>query len=253
MANFAYEPNRDGLRFLLEEVLPRVWDELPDARAGARRAPAWSSRSPHDPRVEALGFVDDLRAPTRARACAVVPLLRGGGTPLKLVEALAYGLPVVATPRAVAGLDVRDGEHCLLADGADAFAAALVARAARRRRRARPPRARAGARSATRSRRSRLLALAASSVRRSAASRAGAPGAAPAGSGLEQRRAARSCAARAARVKRASTPVKLAVVSITTSPMTAHSDASPKALSSGSVRRRHICQASIMLARSRPT
>ncbi len=56
----------------------------------------------------------------------MVPLLQGGGTPLKLIEALAYGLPVVATPRAAAGLEVRDGEHCLVADGAEAFAAALV-------------------------------------------------------------------------------------------------------------------------------
>ncbi len=50
----------------------------------------------------------------------------GGGTPLKLIEALAYGLPVIATPRAAAGLAVRDGEHCLIADGAEAFAQALV-------------------------------------------------------------------------------------------------------------------------------
>ncbi|HTR90035.1 MAG TPA: glycosyltransferase, partial [Solirubrobacteraceae bacterium] len=58
-------------------------------------------------------------------SCAVVPLLQGGGTPLKLIEALAHELPVIATTRAVAGLAVRDGEHCLLADGADEFAAAL--------------------------------------------------------------------------------------------------------------------------------
>ena len=56
----------------------------------------------------------------------MVPLLQGGGTPLKLIEALAYRLPVVATSRAVGGLAVRDGEHCLVADGAEAFAAALV-------------------------------------------------------------------------------------------------------------------------------
>jgi glycosyltransferase involved in cell wall biosynthesis len=55
-----------------------------------------------------------------------VPLLQGGGTPLKFVEALAYGLPIVATSRAAAGLDVLDGVHCLVADGGAAFASALV-------------------------------------------------------------------------------------------------------------------------------
>jgi glycosyltransferase involved in cell wall biosynthesis len=56
----------------------------------------------------------------------VVPLLQGGGSPLKLIEALAYGLPVIATQRAVAGLDVHEGEDCLVADGNRAFADALV-------------------------------------------------------------------------------------------------------------------------------
>ncbi len=125
VANFTYEPNLGGLRFLLEEVLPRVWAELPDARlalvgAGLERAPS------EDARVEALGFVDDLAHAYASASCAVVPLLQGGGTPLKLIEALAYGLPVIATPRAVAGLEVRDGEHCLIAGTGAAFAAALV-------------------------------------------------------------------------------------------------------------------------------
>jgi glycosyltransferase involved in cell wall biosynthesis len=92
-------------------------------------SPATSSRPRTlvaDPRVETLGFVEDLSAAYARASCAVVPLRQGGGTPLKLIEALAYGLPVVATPRAVAGLAVRDGEHLLVADGAEAFAAALV-------------------------------------------------------------------------------------------------------------------------------
>jgi glycosyltransferase involved in cell wall biosynthesis len=79
-----------------------------------------------DPRIEALGFVDDLAEAYERARCAVVPLLQGGGTPLKFVEALAYGLPVIATPRAAAGLEVRDGEDCLIAEGDRAFAAALV-------------------------------------------------------------------------------------------------------------------------------
>ena len=125
VASFAYEPNRNGLRFLLEQVFPRVWAELPDARltlvgGGLSEPPS------ADPRVEAVGFVSDLRDAYAGARCAVVPLLQGGGTPLKFIEALAYGLPVIATPRAAAGLDVHDGADCLLAEGAEQFAEALV-------------------------------------------------------------------------------------------------------------------------------
>lgn len=140
VANFAYEPNRNGLRFLLNEVFPRVWAQLPDARltlvggglddcgpigggpiGGGLDGPAAGYE-----RVQTLGFIPDLTDAYAHATCALAPLLQGGGTPLKLIEALAYGLPVVATPRAVAGLEVRDGEHCLVAEGADAFAAAIL-------------------------------------------------------------------------------------------------------------------------------
>lgn len=125
VANFAYEPNRNGARFLLEEVFPRVWTELPDARlalvgGGLDRPPGVDSR------VETTGFVGDLREAYASARCAVVPLLQGGGTPLKFVEALAYGLPVLATPRAAAGLAVTDGVDCLLAADADELAAKLI-------------------------------------------------------------------------------------------------------------------------------
>jgi polysaccharide biosynthesis protein PslH len=125
VANFAYEPNRNGLRFLREEVLPLLWEQIPDARLllvgpGLERPPG------EDPRIETRGFVEHLAEAYADAACAVVPLLQGGGTPLKLIEALAYGLPVIATPRATSGLALRDGEHCLIADGATGFAAALV-------------------------------------------------------------------------------------------------------------------------------
>ena len=125
VANFAYEPNRNGLRFLLEEVMPRVWEELPQARL--RLVGANLELPPGaDERVEAAGFVERLADAYAGARCAVVPLLQGGGTPLKFVEALAYGLPVLATPRAAAGLAVSDGTDCVLAEGAGAFAAALL-------------------------------------------------------------------------------------------------------------------------------
>jgi glycosyltransferase involved in cell wall biosynthesis len=125
VANFAYRPNRNGLRFLLDDVLPRVWAQLPDATLALAGAGLPGPPSA-DARVQALGFVEDLPAAYARARCAVVPLLQGGGTPLKLIEALAYGLPTIATPQAAAGLALRDGEHCLIADGPDAFAAALV-------------------------------------------------------------------------------------------------------------------------------
>lgn len=124
VANFGYEPNRNGLEFLLEEVFPRVWGQLPDARLTL--VGGGLERAPDDPRVETLGFVEDLAAVYHRSRCAVVPLLQGGGTPLKFIEALAYGMAVVATPRAASGLEVAHGESCLIADGAEAFAAALA-------------------------------------------------------------------------------------------------------------------------------
>jgi glycosyltransferase involved in cell wall biosynthesis len=126
VASFFYAPNRSGLRFLLDEVFPRVWSAVPEARLtliGAGLDPIADA----DPRVEQVGFVDDLGAAYARASCAVVPLLQGGGTPLKFIEALAYGLPVVATPRAAAGLDVTDGRDCLIAEGAEPFAEALIA------------------------------------------------------------------------------------------------------------------------------
>jgi glycosyltransferase involved in cell wall biosynthesis len=76
--------------------------------------------------VQTLGFVDDLAGVYASARCAIVPLLQGGGTPLKLIEALAYGLPVLATPRAVAGLQIHNGKDCLVAEGGEAFAEALI-------------------------------------------------------------------------------------------------------------------------------
>ena len=71
------------------------------------------------------GWVDEL-APELARAAVVVaPLLSGGGTKLKVLEALAAGRPVAATTVGAEGIEVGDGEHLLVADGVEAFVAAV--------------------------------------------------------------------------------------------------------------------------------
>jgi glycosyltransferase involved in cell wall biosynthesis len=125
IASFSYEPNRVALAFLAEQIMPLVWSSLPQARL-AVVGPGLEGPLPEDPRIELRGFVDDLRAEYERACCAVVPLLQGGGSPLKLVEALAYGMPVVATPRAAAGLALHDGLDCVIADGAQQFANRLT-------------------------------------------------------------------------------------------------------------------------------
>ena len=132
VANFAYEPNRNALAFLLREAMPLLWERLPDATltlvgGGLSETIAATDleAAVADARVEPLGFVADLTEVYERSRCAVVPLLQGGGTPLKLLEALAYGLPTVTTSRAADALGLRDGEHCLIADGARPFADAL--------------------------------------------------------------------------------------------------------------------------------
>ena len=76
-----------------------------------------------DPRIEVAGEVEDAVEELARAEVAVVPLLAGSGTRLKILEAWSAGVPVVSTTIGAEGLPVRDGEHLLLADGAGAFAA----------------------------------------------------------------------------------------------------------------------------------
>ncbi len=126
IGSFSYEPNRIGLRFLIDEVAPRLWRIEPDARLRIVGGGLDASPS-EDPRIEWLGFVDRIESAYAGVSCVAVPLLVGGGSPIKFVEAMAHAMPIVATARACAGLSVRAGEHCLIADDADAFATALAA------------------------------------------------------------------------------------------------------------------------------
>ena len=72
------------------------------------------------------GYVEDVRPVIAGSAVCVVPLRQGGGTRLKILEAMALGVPVVSTTKGAEGLDVVDGAHLLLADEPHDFAAATV-------------------------------------------------------------------------------------------------------------------------------
>ena len=125
VADWTYAPNRQSLDWLLDEVLPRVWACRPGTRV--RLAGKGLELPGVDPRVAVTGFVEELRDAYAGAAAVVVPLVEGAGTPLKFIEALAYGVPVVATPRAARGLDAAEaGVHFREGATPDAFAGHLV-------------------------------------------------------------------------------------------------------------------------------
>jgi glycosyltransferase involved in cell wall biosynthesis len=127
VADFSYRPNREGLELLSAQVMPEVWKTSPEVKLTVAGKGSESATSA-DGRIEGLGFAPDLAALYEAAGCVVVPLLEGGGSPLKFVEALAFGAPIVATPKAAAGLHVTAGEQFLAAEpNGPAFAAAVLA------------------------------------------------------------------------------------------------------------------------------
>jgi glycosyltransferase involved in cell wall biosynthesis len=78
-----------------------------------------------DPRIELTGFVDDAVAVLAQSQVAIVPLLAGSGTRIKILEAWAARTPIVSTTLGAEGLECRDREHLLLADDPEKFITAV--------------------------------------------------------------------------------------------------------------------------------
>ena len=122
-----YLPNLDAANWMIDRILPLVRTVRPDARlvlVGAS-APESLIRRAGDS-VEIAGRVPDVRPYLDGADLFVAPLRAGGGTRLKLLEAFAVGLPVVATTVASAGLAVRSGVDLASADDEEAFAEEVI-------------------------------------------------------------------------------------------------------------------------------
>jgi sugar transferase (PEP-CTERM/EpsH1 system associated) len=121
-------PNEDAMVFFCREILPLIRAEEPEARLTiVGRAPTPAVRQlAADGSVRVTGRVDDVRPFVRDAAVYVVPLRIGGGTRLKIFEAMSMGRAVVSTTVGAEGLPVTSGEHVLLADEPRAFARAVV-------------------------------------------------------------------------------------------------------------------------------
>lgn len=127
VGNYEYAPNIDAVEWALDEVWPRLWALQPQARfvvCGHALPDAWRQRWT-DPRIEWRGYVDHLPTVQAQSAVFLAPLRFGGGSKLKVLEALAAGLPVVSTSEGLTGLGVQADQQALVANEAQAMAQAV--------------------------------------------------------------------------------------------------------------------------------
>jgi glycosyltransferase involved in cell wall biosynthesis len=128
VGGFGHPPNVDGAVWLARTIFPRVVARVPDARLQlVGNAPGPEVLELERDGVCVHGSVPDVTPYLDMAAVVVAPIRIGGSMRGKVLEALAAGKALVATPRAAEGLDAVDGEHLVVAHGEDALVDALVA------------------------------------------------------------------------------------------------------------------------------
>lgn len=125
---FGYIPNANAAEFLVSKVWPLIRKKMPAARltiAGAQPENIASFQTRPEG-VDFTGFVEDLDAVYRDARIVCCPILSGSGTRIKILEAAAYGKPIVATTLGAEGIEFSDGAEILLRDDARGFAEACI-------------------------------------------------------------------------------------------------------------------------------
>ena len=124
VGNFEYGANLEAIEWALDDIMPKVWMSNPAVRlaiAGHAMPANWKLHW-NDPRIEWFGYRPDLRELQRRSALFFAPLRYAGGSKVKILEAMAAGLPVITTDKGVSGLTVNNGEHYLGSDDGDLLA-----------------------------------------------------------------------------------------------------------------------------------
>lgn len=124
----SYDANAAMVTHLARHIMPRVWAERPETRliiVGKDPTPEVQALA-QQPQVTVTGFVPDLRPYLRQATIAVAPITYGAGIQNKVLEAMACGTPVVASPKAASALQVTPGQELMLAEEAGEFAAAIL-------------------------------------------------------------------------------------------------------------------------------
>jgi len=122
-------PNEDAIRYFMREIMPLIKEKVLDATltvVGRNPPAAFVELSRAEPSLIITGRVDDVRPYIESAAAYVVPLRIGGGTRLKIFEAMAMEKPVISTTVGAEGLALSNGVELLVADEAKSFAEAVV-------------------------------------------------------------------------------------------------------------------------------
>ena len=128
-------PNEDAILFFAKEILGRIKRKVPDISltvVGRNPSRRLLQEVESHPEIDVVGWVSDIRPYIGRHSLYVIPLRIGGGTRIKAYEAMGMGKAMVSTRIGVEGLPVRDGDHLILADEPDDFAAAVTKLLARR-------------------------------------------------------------------------------------------------------------------------
>ena len=122
-----YGPNFNALRYFIEDIFSLVLKSVPDARlcvvGGGEKG---RIKAYNHPSVDVMGFVDDLVPYYEKATVSIVPLLAGGGTRVKILEAASFKKPVISTAIGCEGLEFTDKESIMVADSPSDFASACV-------------------------------------------------------------------------------------------------------------------------------
>ena len=120
-------PNEDAMTYFCHDVLPLIQQQEPRVRLSiVGRAPTPAVRALASNVVDVTGTVDDVRPHMEKASVYIVPLRIGGGTRLKIFEAMSMGKAVVSTTIGAEGLPIVDGTHAIVADEPRAFASAVL-------------------------------------------------------------------------------------------------------------------------------
>jgi glycosyltransferase involved in cell wall biosynthesis len=113
-----YSANYDAMQYFLADIYPRLKCEIPTVTLTITGSTEGINQSglQLDENVHFSGEVPDIRQLMSGSAVCVAPIRQGSGTRLKILEAMALGVPVVSTSQGAEGLDVADGQHLLIAD-----------------------------------------------------------------------------------------------------------------------------------------